>query len=60
MRIIGRSFVGDREFCILQVQHATPTGYEIQDQDKRAEYEAYKAEYEKKLKKGNENNESKP
>ena len=40
-RIIGRVEANGKEFCIGQFQEAQPNGiYKIQDEDKRAEYEA--------------------
>lgn len=43
-RMIGRAWVEDKEFRINQAQHAQPDGeYEIQDKEKRAEFEAARA-----------------
>ena len=42
-RLIGRVKTNDKEFCIKQAQHAQPNGiYKIEDEDKRAEFEAEK------------------
>lgn len=55
-RLIGRFKANDKEYCIRQEQHATVGGetvggeYEIQDKEKRAEYEAEK---EKQIKENN-------
>ncbi len=47
-RMIGRAELPNgEEMCISQVQHATATDYEIQDMDKRAEFEKRKAEQSK-------------
>lgn len=50
-RMIGRAELpnGD-EMCISQVQHATDTDYEIQDTEKRAEFERRKAKQLKEIK----------
>lgn len=50
-RTVGRVELpkGD-EMCISQVQHATDTDYEIQDVEKRAEFEKRKAEQLKEIK----------
>lgn len=44
-RIIGRVFANDKEFCINQSQRRQSNGeYEIQDKEKRADFEAEKKE----------------
>ncbi len=43
-RLIGRGFVGNKDYCINQTQHIQPNGeYEIKDKEKRAEFEKEKA-----------------
>ena len=41
--MIGRAFANGKEFCINQSQHRQLNGeYKIQDEEKRAEFEAEK------------------
>ncbi len=47
-RIIGLVFPDDGEpMSIRQDMHAAPDGYEIQDKEKRAEFEKRKEKFEK-------------